>query len=624
MHPFFKNPLAVLSALCWFVIACLAVSVMLNTRTIENIDIAQNRAQADRDLLKRDIAQARDDTAQAARALARETAGMAQTQAAEAQDLRDSVAQLRNELSTLKRAVDDNRIAAERTSAALHAQLNRQKPVTFANARSIPSAHGIHFDGNGGRDTVKGWKPLLYLDGSLLVSVEVFNLADGRRNDVRVMAPGLNDLEDDFMELRLDPALDSVLLDRCLAWKKDDAPISDDLKKKFDTAPGAYIWTATDADGKTRRVAITAEADVRISDTCDNDYAAQVAARDAREKDMPKPKLPREEQPQPYTPDYAESARIYNDWAAATENQQIKDALTLVATMVQARKLPPDFLTGQGVRIINENSLKRTLRRLPLDPASLPLQVVKKDYNCEAQEEVNRQSGLHFSNSVDTICTGNGSLKIGSDGLQVILAGKGTERLDTNATPSLLILNKNWGSKTLYKTCRDPGSKRDEHIFRLLPSPATVFSGIGLRLAQDGGGGVVSAGTMPGSPAEKAGIAAGDRVVAINGEPLPPALADVVALIRGEAGTRLMLGIETRNGDKRDVALQREKITDTDSRATRQRIDYQWPYPFEDFILFGPGIRQGDLTEETPGKWRNVQTGDTLEISPCFNFVFSE
>lgn len=594
MTPNFKNPLAVLSVLCWFVIACLAVAVMLNTRTIENIDTAQNRAQADRNLLKRDIAQGREETAQAARALARQAIAMEQAQAAEAQDLRNSVTQLRDELSTLKRTVDDNRVAAERTSAALHAQLNRQKPVTFATARSMPATGGMHIDGNGGRDVMNGWSSLLHLDGSRLTSLEILNLADGRRNEVRVMAPGLNDLEDDFMELRLDPALDSVRLDRCLQWKKDDAPISDALQKQFTAAPGAYIWTATDADGKTRRVAVTGGADVQIADSCDNDYAEQVAARDAREKDAPKPKLPPDAPAQPYNPDAAAGAQIYRAWADATENPRIKGALSLIAAQVQAGKLPPEFLSNRHNAVVNEADGRdgRTLMRLPLDPAQGPF-------------------------------LGDGSLRLSAGGLQVVLAAPGDERIDADSDNSLVVLDANWGSKKLQKTCTRPQAARDEQMFRQLPD-APVFGGIGLRLAQDGGGGVVSAGTMTGSPAQNIGIAAGDRVVTINGEPPPAALSDVVARIRGEAGTIVVLGIEKRNGDKRDVVLRREKIKDTDSRAARQRIDYKWPYPFEDFILFGPGIRKADLIEEEPGKWQNTKTGDRLETSPCFNFVFSE
>ncbi|MCC7037887.1 MAG: PDZ domain-containing protein, partial [Alphaproteobacteria bacterium] len=505
MTPNFKNPLTVLSVLCWFVIACLAVAVMLNTRTIENLDTAQNRAQADRDLLKRDIAQAREETAQAARALAQKAIVMEQTQAAEAQDLRDSVTQLRDEVSTLKRTIDDNRVAAERASAALHSQLNRQKPVTFASARSMPATGGMHIDGNGGRDVMNGWSNLLHLDGSRLTSLEIFNLVDGRRNEVRVMAPGLNDLEEDFMELRLDPALDSVLLDRCLGWQKDGAPISEELKKKFDTAAGAYIWTATDAEGQTRRVAITADADVQIAAACDNDYAAQVAARDAREKDAPKQKLQPEDAPaQHYNPDAATGAQTYRAWAEATENPRIKSALSLIAAQVQAGKLPPEFLSNRHNAVVNESDGRdgRTLMPLPLNPAQGPF-------------------------------LGDGSLRLSAGGLQVVIAAPGDERIDADSDTTLLVLDKKWGSKKLQKTCPKPKTARDEQIFRQLPA-VPVFSGIGLRLAQNGDS-VLSAGAMPGSPAEKAGIAPGDRLVAINGAPLPAALADVVALIRGEA-----------------------------------------------------------------------------------------
>lgn len=628
MTPNFKNPLTVLSVLCWFVIACLAVAVMLNTRTIENLDTAQNRAQADRDLLKRDIAETREQTAQAASALAQKAIVMEQTQVAEAQDLRDSVTQLRDEVSTLKRTIDDNRVAAERASAALHSQLNRQKPVTFASARSMPATGGMHIDGNGGRDVMNGWSNLLHLDGSRLTSLEIFNLADGRRNEVRVMAPGLNDLEEDFMELRLDPALDSVVLDRCLSWSKATSPLSEDERKKFEVAIDADIWTATDAEGKTRRVAITGGADVKIADACDNDYPAQVAARDAREKETPKPPQPRKQAAQPYKPDVPAIAKQYENWAKELPDAGMRRSLLLFAAAVRDGKLPPEFMSGfHGLY---------ALRQLSFSPVESTQQKIDENFDCAASRRSAGASTLLLTgDGVNAACDdgshvfalGNkdDTVKMTGGGQNIFIPGKGNDKIDTGRGSSIVILDKKWGSKVITNSCVVPGAKYADSIFRINWQPR-VFGGIGARLSQNGARILVNS-LVPGSPAEKSGIRAGDYLVSIDDRQMPADMEAAIALIRGPAGTSAKIGID-RAGEHRTIIVKREIVnaaaTPETGAAMPIRIDYQWPYEFEDFILFGPGIRQADMVEDERGKWRNTKTGDRLEISPCFNFVFSE
>ncbi|MDF3024406.1 MAG: peptidase [Alphaproteobacteria bacterium] len=624
MDRYFKNPLLLLSVLCWLVICGLWLSVFLNTRTIDSIGNQQTRQQNEIDRLRDELHALKNGADGIDRVLAREISKSQQRQAQNMEEARRTATALRNEIKSLRRAVEENRLAAEKSAAGIKATIARATPVTFAAARSVPASGGMHIDGNGGRDLMNGWDGLLYLDGSRLTSVEIFNLADGRRNEVRVMAPGLNNLEDDFMELRLDPAFDSVLLDRCLIWKKDDAPISDELQKKFDTAAGAYIWTATDADGKTRRVAITSGTEVNIDDSCNNDYSAQVAARDAREKQGTKPQRPSEERSQPYTPDFTKAARIYNEWVSGTKNPQIKDALTLIAAAVEARKLPPDFMNGKVlVHRRDETLAEQTLRLLPLDPKLPQLKDVTKEYTCDGKSEEELAEESPGSSGIKVGCTGIGSIKISESGFQVFIMGKRAERIDPSRDPSLVIIAKNTGDKTIYKTCPDPGTPRVQRLYHVGPA-ASSFGGIGLSLTSDSDGRTIAQHALPGYPAEKAGIMAGERLVSIDGQPLPATVAETVARIRGDAGTPLTLGIETKDGVRRDVPLLREEIIDMNSIPWRTRIDYQWPYEFDDFILFGPGIRQGDLVKDANGKWLNTRTGDWLNISPCFNFVFSE
>lgn len=85
------------------------------------------------------------------------------------------------------------------------------------------------------------------------------------------------------------------------------------------------------------------------------------------------------------------------------------------------------------------------------------------------------------------------------------------------------------------------------------------YPGVGLRLEKVGGSVVVVA-TIPGSPAEKAGIKPQDVIVKVDGQDVTGLPLDaVVDLIRGEPGTSVELGL--RRGDREFfVRLVREVI----------------------------------------------------------------
>jgi carboxyl-terminal processing protease len=64
------------------------------------------------------------------------------------------------------------------------------------------------------------------------------------------------------------------------------------------------------------------------------------------------------------------------------------------------------------------------------------------------------------------------------------------------------------------------------------------------------------------TPAREAGLQPGDVITAVNGESIAGKSADTVtAKIRGPAGTKVTLTIESANGDKRDVTLTRREVT---------------------------------------------------------------
>lgn len=87
------------------------------------------------------------------------------------------------------------------------------------------------------------------------------------------------------------------------------------------------------------------------------------------------------------------------------------------------------------------------------------------------------------------------------------------------------------------------------------------FSGVGMML-EDSPDGPVVVSVLPGTPAERAGIPAGHRIVAVDGEDvrgLP--LSAIVNLVTGEAGTNVTLSIEDpEGGGSQRFELTREEI----------------------------------------------------------------
>lgn len=64
----------------------------------------------------------------------------------------------------------------------------------------------------------------------------------------------------------------------------------------------------------------------------------------------------------------------------------------------------------------------------------------------------------------------------------------------------------------------------------------------------------------PGSPAEAAGLVAGEVIVAVDGVTLGSDLAEVTGRIRGQPGTPVRLGIVDASGARRDVEIERAVI----------------------------------------------------------------
>ena len=86
------------------------------------------------------------------------------------------------------------------------------------------------------------------------------------------------------------------------------------------------------------------------------------------------------------------------------------------------------------------------------------------------------------------------------------------------------------------------------------------FAGIGAYMARENGYMTISSVT-PDSPASKASLTSGDKIIAVNGENIVGADSDyVISKIRGEAGTKVVLTIERDGVGKFDVTIVRDVI----------------------------------------------------------------
>lgn len=95
-------------------------------------------------------------------------------------------------------------------------------------------------------------------------------------------------------------------------------------------------------------------------------------------------------------------------------------------------------------------------------------------------------------------------------------------------------------------------------------------SALGLQLAAGPGGSILVAAVTPGGTADRVGVRVGDRLLAIDGEPISARrLADAVAMLEGPTGTAALLRIQ-RGGRRLDIVLPREVVPPETVRAERR------------------------------------------------------
>lgn len=87
------------------------------------------------------------------------------------------------------------------------------------------------------------------------------------------------------------------------------------------------------------------------------------------------------------------------------------------------------------------------------------------------------------------------------------------------------------------------------------------FVGIGVTVTSDGEEGLLIREVYPDGPAWKAGLLAGERIVAVDGTALETlTMEEGTGLIQGEAGSELTLTVESPDGTRREVELRRARV----------------------------------------------------------------
>jgi hypothetical protein len=118
----------------------------------------------------------------------------------------------------------------------------------------------------------------------------------------------------------------------------------------------------------------------------------------------------------------------------------------------------------------------------------------------------------------------------------------------------------------------------------------TRISGIGVGL-QKNDNEVILKKVLPGEPAEKAGLHAGDRIIAIDDKAVREMdLKEVQSLIKGPAGSEVRLLVEDENSKVRNITIVREVI----SISAESADDFTGLYRFKDAPDRYAEIRKSD------------------------------
>jgi carboxyl-terminal processing protease len=140
-----------------------------------------------------------------------------------------------------------------------------------------------------------------------------------------------------------------------------------------------------------------------------------------------------------------------------------------------------------------------------------------------------------------------------------------------------------------------PPAKQEE-FDRLLEGS---FKGVGVQINQreEGNGPIEVVTPVDGSPAFKAGVQAGDVILAVNGESIEGMkLAEVIKKIAGKLGTEVTLKVRHVTGEEQELTMTREEIVIPTVKGYQRKQDNSWDY----YVCDNPKIAYVRVTQFTP------------------------
>ena len=124
------------------------------------------------------------------------------------------------------------------------------------------------------------------------------------------------------------------------------------------------------------------------------------------------------------------------------------------------------------------------------------------------------------------------------------------------------------------------------------------YKGVGIQLDQDENTKEIEVITpIEGSPAQKAGVLAGDILLAVNGESVRGAtLEEVMNKVKGPLGTEVKLKVRHATGDEAELTMTRQEIIMPVIKGYARMPDNTWDY----FVHDDPKVAYVRLTQFTP------------------------
>lgn len=118
-----------------------------------------------------------------------------------------------------------------------------------------------------------------------------------------------------------------------------------------------------------------------------------------------------------------------------------------------------------------------------------------------------------------------------------------------------------------------------EELSKFKSSVEQEFGGIGIQVGPDRNGGIRVTSPLYGTPAYRAGLMAGDRIVEVNGESAEGwSLDEAVRRMKGEAGTKVTLAVIHPNGKRESYTIEREVVHVQSVLGFARKEDDTWNF----------------------------------------------